>query len=97
MNPYLLTLIFIVSSVIGYFLIKQVPALLHTPLMSGTNALSGLTIIGAITAAGSAVYLHNQWLGYIAVFFAMINVAGGFGVTERMLNMFKSGKEKNHE
>lgn len=65
--------------------------------MSGTNALSGLTVIGAIAAAGAAVYLHNQIMGYFAIFLAMINVVGGFGVTERMLHMFKSGKGKNHE
>jgi NAD(P) transhydrogenase subunit alpha len=66
--------------------------------MSGTNALSGLAVIGAITATGSAVYFHNRLFGYIAIFFAIINVAGGFGVTERMLQMFKgSGKDNRDE
>ena len=65
--------------------------------MSGTNALSGLTVIAAIAAAGAAVYLHNQIIVYVAIFLAMINVIGGFGVTERMLHMFKDGKEKSHE
>ena len=93
MSPFALTLLFIGSAVIGYFLIRNVPSLLHTPLMSGMNALSGITIIGALTAAGAAVATSNQVFGYVAILLAMINVAGGFGLTDRMLKMFKGGKQ----
>lgn len=94
MNPFLLVLIFIGASVVGYLLIKNVPTLLHTPLMSGMNALSGITILGALSATGAAVYTGNRILGFIAIFLAMLNVAGGFGVTDRMLRMFKHREDK---
>ena len=90
MNPYALTLLFIGSAVIGYFLIRNVPSLLHTPLMSGMNALSGITLIGGLIAAAKG----SLTLAVCAIILAAINVAGGFGVTDRMLAMFKSGKEK---
>lgn len=94
MHPIYLVLIFIVATIVGYLLIKKVPALLHTPLMSGMNALSGVTIIGALTAAGLAFRsedpLWSQLLGGLAIILAMINVVGGFGVTHRMLKMFKT-------
>ena len=90
MNPYALTLLFIGSAVIGYFLIRNVPSLLHTPLMSGMNALSGITLIGGLIAAAKGCIA----LAVVAIILAAINVAGGFGVTDRMLAMFKSGKEK---
>ena len=90
MNPYALTLLFIGSAVIGYFLIRNVPSLLHTPLMSGMNALSGITLIGGLIAAAKG----SMILAVAAIILAAINVAGGFGVTDRMLAMFKSGKEK---
>lgn len=89
MNPIILIVIFIVSTFIGYKLIKNVPSLLHTPLMSGMNALSGITVLGALSATGAAVYTGNRVMGYIAILLAMINVAGGFGVTRRMLRMFR--------
>ena len=88
MHPVLLVLIFIVSTLVGYKLIRNVPSLLHTPLMSGMNALSGITVLGALSAAGAAVALGSRVLGYIAIFLAMLNVAGGLGVTHRMLRMF---------
>jgi len=94
MHPLLLVLIFIVSTVVGYIIIKNVPSLLHTPLMSGMNALSGITILGALTATAAAVQTGNKVLGYIAIVLAMINIAGGFAVTGRMLKMFKR-KEGN--
>ncbi len=90
MNIYFLLAVFIVASVIGYRLISNVPALLHTPLMSGMNALSGVTIAGALVATTLAVSLHNQLLGVLAIILAMINVSGGFLVTHRMLKMFKN-------
>jgi len=84
-----LAAVFIVSSIIGYKLISDVPSLLHTPLMSGMNALSGVTIAGALVATTLAVTLQIRLLGVLAIILAMINVAGGFLVTHRMLKMFK--------
>lgn len=89
MKHLLLVALFVISSLVGYKLIKNVPSLLHTPLMSGMNALSGITILGALSATGLAVYTGNRVLGAIAIFLAMLNVAGGFGVTHRMLRMFR--------
>ena len=98
MNPLILVLIFVAATIIGYFLIKNVPSLLHTPLMSGMNALSGVTIIGALAAAGLALLGHDplwgQVLGALAIILATINVVGGFGVTHRMLRMFQQKKKK---
>ncbi len=96
MHPLILILIFAVSTLAGYKLINNVPSLLHTPLMSGMNALSGITILGALSAAGAAVATGSRLLGYAAVILAMLNVAGGFGVTHRMLRMFRK-KEDRHE
>lgn len=86
--------IFFVTMLIGYKLIKNVPSLLHTPLMSGMNALSGITILGALTATAAAVGLGSSALGMLAIILAMLNIAGGFGVTHRMLRMFKTGDNK---
>jgi NAD(P) transhydrogenase subunit alpha len=83
--------IFILAVFVGVEIITKVPPTLHTPLMSGSNAISGIAIIGAILATtlnGTA----GMWLGFIAVVFAMINVVGGFLVTDRMLKMFKRKK-----
>ena len=80
--------IFVLAVFVGFEIITKVPPTLHTPLMSGSNAISGIAIIGAILATvidGEA----RMWLGFIAVLFAMINVVGGFLVTDRMLKMFK--------
>ena len=90
MNIFILLAVFIIASVIGYRLISNVPALLHTPLMSGMNALSGVTIAGALVATTLAVSLHSRLLGVLAIILAMINVSGGFLVTHRMLKMFKN-------
>jgi NAD(P) transhydrogenase subunit alpha len=92
-------LIFVFSALIGYRLIRKVPSLLHTPLMSGTNALSGLTIVGAVAAAGAAVTLGSSLLAYLAIILAMVNIAGGFAVTDRMLKLFhkkKTGEADPH-
>ncbi|MBS5873265.1 MAG: NAD(P) transhydrogenase subunit alpha [Clostridiales bacterium] len=94
MHPILLVLIFIVATIVGYLLIKNVPSLLHTPLMSGMNALSGITVLGALAATGAAVSTGSKALGFLAIFLAMLNVAGGFGVTHRMLRMFRHKREK---
>lgn len=96
MHPVLLVGLFVVSAVLGYVIIRNVPALLHTPLMSGMNALSGVTILGAIIAALTA----NGWLALIlalaAGVFAMVNVAGGFALTHKMLSSFvKKGAKKD--
>ncbi|NLV47364.1 MAG: NAD(P) transhydrogenase subunit alpha [Clostridiaceae bacterium] len=94
MHPALIIGLFIVFALIGYRLIGQVPTLLHTPLMSGMNALSGLAVLGALGTAAAAAGTGSRWLGYLAIILAMINVAGGFGVTERMLRFFRSKKAK---
>lgn len=92
MSPLILIFIFLVASLLGYKLIKNVPSLLHTPLMSGMNALSGITIIGALTTVSVLLKNYNEFVSMVvggtAVVLAMINVAGGFGVTNRMLKMF---------
>jgi NAD(P) transhydrogenase subunit alpha len=80
--------IFILAVFVGFEIIAKVPPTLHTPLMSGSNAISGIAIIGAILATNIEGEM-GMWLGFIAVIFAMINVVGGFMVTDRMLKMFK--------
>ncbi len=98
MNPWILVLVFIVSTIVGYFIIRQVPSLLHTPLMSGMNALSGISILGAMVAVGIAFQngepIIGQIVGGIAIILAAINVMGGFGVTHRMLRMFNKKKKR---
>jgi NAD(P) transhydrogenase subunit alpha len=91
MSDLLVTLIviFVLAMFVGFEVITKVPALLHTPLMSGSNAISGITIIGALLVAGAGETVIAQVLGVIAVVFAMINVIGGYLVTDRMLQMFK--------
>ena len=90
---WILIAAFIVFAIVGYFIINKVPALLHTPLMSGMNALSGITVLGALAAIAVILKENNELLsmivGIIAVVFAMVNVIGGFSVTGRMLRMFK--------
>ena len=86
----LLLFIFILSIFLGRELITKVPSQLHTPLMSGSNAISGITIVGAIIAAGVGG-VFGTILGTLAVIFATINVVGGYLVTDRMLSMFKKG------
>ncbi len=79
-----------VAGILGYKVIKEVPSLLHTPLMSGTNAISGVTILGSLVSTAFAVSLSSKLLGFIAIVLAAINLIGGFLVTDRMLKMFKS-------
>lgn len=92
MNVVALLVAFVVATTIGYKVIGRVPSLLHTPLMSGMNALSGVTILGALAATAAAVAMGNRAVGAAAVVLATVNVVGGFLVTHRMLRMFKSGK-----
>lgn len=86
--------IFVLASFIGFELIAKVPPTLHTPLMSGANAISGITIVGALIVAGSTGSEFSQWIGLVAIIFATINVVGGFMVTDRMLEMFKKKEDK---
>lgn len=94
-----LVIILIVSAIIGYLLIKHVPSLLHTPLMSGMNALSGITLIGALVATAYIIKIDygllSIILGAIAVIAATMNVVAGFLVTHRMLAMFKGKSHDN--
>lgn len=94
MNPVFLIVIFALATGVGYVIIKNVPSLLHTPLMSGMNALSGITILGAVAAVGLSVAATGQILGGLAVVAATVNVVGGFGVTHRMLKMFDKKKKE---
>jgi proton-translocating NAD(P)+ transhydrogenase subunit alpha len=89
----LLIFIFILSAFLGFELIAKVPSQLHTPLMSGSNAISGITIVGALIAAGTEGGRVGTTLGVLAVIFATINVVGGYLVTDRMLGMFRSKKK----
>lgn len=81
--------IFVLAIFIGFEIITKVPPTLHTPLMSGSNAISGITIIGAILLASAGNTWYAQTIGFIALVFASINVVGGFLVTHRMLAMFR--------
>ena len=92
MNDWLSVVLFIIAATLGYRLISDVPSLLHTPLMSGMNALSGVTVSGALTATAFAAGTGSQFLGCVAIVLATINVAGGFLVTDRMLKMFKQDR-----
>ena len=86
-------IIFVLAVFIGYEVITKVPPTLHTPLMSGSNAISGIAVIGAIICAGAdGVSWFANFLGFVAVVLAMINIVGGFMVTDRMLQMFKRKK-----
>lgn len=80
--------IFVLASFVGFEVINKVPSTLHTPLMSGANAISGITIVGALHAATTAEVTVSNLLGALAIAFATINVIGGFMVTDRMLRMF---------
>jgi H+-translocating NAD(P) transhydrogenase subunit alpha len=84
-----LIVIFVLAMIIGIEVIRKVPTLLHTPLMSGSNAISGITVIGAMIVAGQGATRLAEILGLIAVILAAINVVGGYIVTDRMLGMFK--------
>ena len=93
-NPSAALTILVLSIFVGFEVISKVPPLLHTPLMSGSNAISGITIVGAILAAGHEEQTLSTLLGFIAIVFATINVVGGFLVTDRMLGMFKKKPDR---
>lgn len=81
--------VFVLATYLGAALIGRVPSTLHTPLMSGANAVSGITVVGAMLVAGAGFGLLSEVLGFLAIVFAMMNVAGGYAVTDRMLQMFR--------
>ncbi len=90
MSPVALIVIFVIATLAGYKVINEVPSLLHTPLMSGMNALSGVTVLGSLVATAGAVAVGNVLLGFLAIILATVNLVGGFVVTDRMLRMFKA-------
>ncbi len=81
--------VFALAALLGYQVISRVPSLLHTPLMSATNAISGISLVGSIVTAGAHYNAVSTTLGFVAVTCATINVVGGFMITDRMLRMFK--------
>jgi NAD(P) transhydrogenase subunit alpha len=85
----LLVTIFVLAIFVGFEIITKVPPTLHTPLMSGSNAISGITVVGAILSAGTQCTWLTTTLGFLAVVMATINVVGGYMVTHRMLSMFR--------
>ncbi len=85
--------LFVLAIFVGFEIITKVPPLLHTPLMSGANAISGITLVGAVLVGGVAVASSSSILGLVAVAMATMNVVGGFLVTDRMLRMFKRSSE----
>jgi len=91
MDPFVVSIVvFVLAIFIGFEVITKVPSTLHTPLMSGSNAISGITIVGALLASFSETFFAvGVILGFLAVIFATINVVGGYVVTNRMLDMFK--------
>jgi NAD(P) transhydrogenase subunit alpha len=89
MEAVYLSFILVLSIFLGFEIIAKVPSTLHTPLMSGANAISGITVVGALLAAGAARPDVATWLGAAAVMFATVNVVGGYMVTDRMLAMFR--------
>lgn len=89
--------LFMLAAFTGYEIIMRVPVILHTPLMSGSNFVHGVVLVGAMVSLGAAETPFEQTLGFIAVLLGAANAAGGYVVTDRMLAMFKTGKPKNGE
>ena len=94
-NEIYLIIVFVMAMMLGYELIKKIPPTLHTPLMSGTNAISGIVIIGSILVITSSASLLINILGFASLLLSSINVFGGFIVTDRMLEMFKKPKKQD--
>jgi NAD(P) transhydrogenase subunit alpha len=92
MEGFIALYIFMLAAFTGYEVISRVPVILHTPLMSGSNFVHGVVLVGAMVALGEAQTVPEQVIGFIAVLLGAANAAGGYVVTERMLAMFKSGK-----
>ena len=89
MDVVTLLTVFVLAIFVGFEVITKVPPTLHTPLMSGSNAISGITLVGALVSANSSHLTLSTVLGFLAVVFASVNVVGGFWVTHRMLDMFR--------
>ena len=87
-------LVFVLAAFVGHHVVHRVPPLLHTPLMSATNAISAISVVAALTIAGSETEVVRTTLGVIAVAAATCNLVGGFLITDRMLRMFKRGQDK---
>jgi NAD(P) transhydrogenase subunit alpha len=87
--------VFVLASFVGFEIINKIPPTLHTPLMSGSNAISGIAVVGALLISGTRDGSFTEILGLLAVICAMINVVGGFLVTDRMLLMFQKKEAKN--
>ena len=85
--------IFLLAAFTGYEVISRVPVILHTPLMSGSNFVHGIVLVGAMVALGGATTTAERIIGFVAVFLGAGNAVGGYAVTDRMLKMFKSGKD----
>ena len=86
--------VFVLAAFVGFMVISRVPPLLHTPLMAATNAISGISLVGSLIAAGAAHNRVSTILGFIAVVCASSNIVGGFLITDRMLKMFKTGAKR---
>jgi H+-translocating NAD(P) transhydrogenase subunit alpha len=99
MNPDLVTLFtyFVLAVFVGFEVISKVPTILHTPLMSGSNAIHGIILVGALWIAATAHDPVTIALGFVAVLLATLNVVGGFVVTDRMLEMFRGRQERSKE
>ncbi len=98
MSTFILIVIFIASLIVGYKILTHIPSLLHTPLMSSMNALDGVIILGALTAAHKAAQVHSSlgiFFGALGIALAITNVFGGFDITNKMLKML-AGKKNNH-
>jgi H+-translocating NAD(P) transhydrogenase subunit alpha len=95
MNGFMALYIFMVAAFAGYEVIARVPTILHTPLMSGSNFVHGIVLVGAMIALAEARGALEVSIGFVAVVMAACNVVGGFVVTERMLEMFKSKKDSS--
>jgi NAD(P) transhydrogenase subunit alpha len=89
--------VFVLATYLGAALIGRVPTTLHTPLMSGANAVSGITVVGAMLVAGAGFGWLSSVLGFLAIVFAMMNVVGGYAVTDRMLEMFKASPKEERK
>jgi NAD(P) transhydrogenase subunit alpha len=94
MEGFIALYIFMLAAVVGYEVISKVPVILHTPLMSGSNFIHGIVLVGAMVALGHAETVLEQIIGFVAVFLAAGNAVGGYFVTERMLGMFKTSGDQ---
>ena len=97
MEGFVALYIFMLAAVTGYEIISKVPVILHTPLMSGSNFIHGIVLVGAMVAMGHAETTIQTVIGFVAVILAAGNAVGGYVVTERMLEMFKSSNSNNNK